>query len=115
VSGDEDYVFWAGGNCAGNCSNEAHGTCTCDGIECDSLSLYRLPTNSTDSFGRCNCDSSSYSNYDCTNSNGSSDTPFKTIYIILIAVGGAIVLAVAIGVPVYCYLQNRKRNNYERV
>jgi len=21
VSGDEDYVFWAGGNCAGNCSN----------------------------------------------------------------------------------------------
>lgn len=112
VEGDENYAIWVGGNCAGNCSDEKNGYCTCDGHECNPKTLWRLPTTADDSFGRCTCDK--YTNYDCTNNNDSSSSTFKTIYIILIAVGGAIVLAVAIGVPVYCYLQNRKRNNYQR-
>jgi len=115
VSGDSKYYIWSGRNCAHNCSNQSHGYCVCSGNECHDLSEFQPVTTTNDSFGRCECTSSKYSNFDCTNSNDSSSGAFKTIYIILIAVGGAIVLAVAIGIPVYCYLQNRKRNNYERV
>jgi len=39
----------------------------------------------------------------------------STLYIILIIIGGAIVLAILIGVPVALFLNNRKKARYERV
>ena len=72
--------------------------------------MYEFPETTDDSFGFCESCSSSNAYFNCDKSPG-----FETIYIVLAAVGGAIILAVAIGVPVYCYLQNRKRARYERV
>lgn len=122
VQGDLDYAIWVGGNCANNCGvtddadSDADGYCVCTGTDCSSGNLFKFPANGNDSFGRCTCTTSKYQNYDCTDSwNADSDSGFKAIYVILLSVGAAIILAVAIGVPVYCYLQNRKRNNYERV
>jgi hypothetical protein len=106
---NQNYGLWVGSNCANNCT--AHGTCVCNGAACTDDNLYELPTTVDDSFGVCPCEKD-YTVFDCSVEDGDD---FKTIYIVLIAVGGAIVLAVAIGVPVYCYVQNRKRSKYERV
>tara|TARA_R110002050_G_scaffold300121_1_gene467796 strand:+ start:330 stop:509 length:180 start_codon:yes stop_codon:yes gene_type:complete len=38
---------------------------------------------------------------------------FETEYIILIAVGGLLVIAIIIGVPIYCWMNRRK--DYETV
>lgn len=84
------FQIFAGLGCANNCTS--HGTCP--------------PDDGAD--GYCTCDSG-YKDFAC------STQKLKTIYIVLIAIGGAIVLAIAIGVPVGCYLKNRKRARYERV
>jgi len=90
----DSFLIWATTNqnfpCANNCSG--HGT---DDI-CD-------PTTAI-----CVC-ASGYKGFDC------SGQSLKVVYIVLIAIGGAIVLAIAIGVPIGCYIKNRKRARYERV
>lgn len=87
---ETDFEIWAGANCANNCSSS--GTC---------------PSGSAAN-GMCRCNDH-YKDFQC------STKTLKTIYIVLIAIGGAIVLAIAIGVPVGCYIKNRKRARYERV
>jgi hypothetical protein len=92
----DSFLIWATvpGNqafpCANNCS--AHGA---EDI-CN-------PTTAV-----CVC-ASGYKGFDC------SGQSLKVVYIVLIAIGGAIVLAIAIGVPIGCYIKNRKRARYERV
>jgi len=111
VNATGDYVLWSGNNCANGCSASS---CICNNAACDNTTSYQLPTTGIDSNGVCQCsDTKKANNYDCS-ALVETSSPFKTVYIVLIAVGGAIVLAVAIGVPVYCYLQNRKRD-YERL
>jgi len=131
-SNNVPYSIWFGGNCANNCSTL--GTCECQDNSCTAGSVFAQPiaTLTDDSFGKCNC--LQQTGFDCAiptptpvpapppHTPSASPTPapppdksFQTIYIVLIAVGGAIILAVAIGVPVYCYVQNRKRARYERV
>eukprot|EP01100_Stratorugosa_tubuloviscum_P001753 TRINITY_DN1397_c3_g3_i1.p1 TRINITY_DN1397_c3_g3~~TRINITY_DN1397_c3_g3_i1.p1 ORF type:complete len:505 (-),score=230.74 TRINITY_DN1397_c3_g3_i1:138-1652(-) len=86
----EEYWIWIGDygyECAANCSS--HGVCN----------VYT---------GVCACDSS-YKNYLC------SDKRLDTVWIVLIAIACAVVLAIAIGVPIACYLKNSKNNSYERV
>jgi hypothetical protein len=89
-SDSDGFEIWAGFGCAQNCSGQ--GTCALD----------------TGADGICECNSG-YKDFAC------STQKLKTIYIVLIAIGGAIVLAIAIGVPVGCYIKNRKRARYERV
>lgn len=121
VNAANDFALWSGNNCAGACnnvtqaSNTGNGYCICNGLPCDTVTTYEYPVApNTDSYGVCMCrNPSKQNNYDCS-ALVETSSPFKTVYIVLIAVGGAIVLAVAIGVPVYCYLQNRKRD-YERL
>ena len=120
VVGEPGQVFyiWAGTNCVSNCSTD--GTCNCGNGACDNSEdgIYNpIPTPDpaailylTDSYGQCACKSDDYISFDC----GIDINTFKTIYIVLIAIGGAIVLAVAIGVPIYCYLQN-KSPRYQRL
>lgn len=86
----QEYWIWVGAygyECAANCSS--HGVCN----------VYT---------GVCACDSS-YKNYLC------SDKRLDTVWIVLIAIACAVVLAIAIGVPIACYLKNSKNNSYERV
>lgn len=92
---ETDFEIWAGENCANNCSS----TATVNAGSC--------PTGSAAN-GKCSCNDH-YKDFQC------STKTLKTIYIVLIAIGGAIVLAIAIGVPVGCYIKNRKRARYERV
>jgi len=89
VNSTNPFVLWSAvnGTCANNCSN--HGICD-------------------DTSGWCNCNDG-YEKYDC------SEKVFPLVWIILIAIGGAILLAIAIGVPVSCYLKNKKKSGYERV
>ena len=112
VVGQPGQVFyiWAGANCASNCSSD--GVCNCNNGTCDDTIYNPVPINPfvTDSYGQCVCKSDDYISFNC----GIDINTFKTIYIVLIAIGGAIVLAVAIGVPIYCYLQN-KSPRYQRL
>merc|ERR1712137_1031378 len=105
------YVIWAGPNCINDCKDR--GTCVCDGGECTTGNFYTLPATTDDSYGQCPC-GKKYELMDCSAKADNGDS-FDKIYIVLIAIGGAIILAVAIGVPVYCYIQNKQRNKYERV
>jgi len=59
--------------------------------------------------GQCQC-KKGYTQVDCGKSKSS-----HLWWIIVIAVGGAIVLSIAIGVPVALYLRSRSRAKYERV
>jgi hypothetical protein len=90
VEASQDFEIWAGAGCANQCSGK--GQCPED----------------TGSNGLCSCEDH-YKDFEC------GTKTLKTIYIVLIAIGGAIVLAIAIGVPVGCYIKNRKRARYERV
>jgi len=111
-----DFSIWVGANCANNCSDGEHGDCWCNSNYCASVvsmddpisyynAFYVLPNNSTDSAGACSCSKDKYNfSFDCTQKNNGN----SALYILLIAIGGLIVLGVAIGVPIYCYLANKK-------
>lgn len=84
-----NVIIWQGATCPQNCNGK--GTCS---------SQYK-----------CECNDDYSGDYCEDHSSGG----LSTLYIILIIIGGAIVLAVLIGVPVALYLNNRKRARYERV
>jgi len=56
----------------------------------------------------CDCDKG-YSGLFCDKSG------LALVWIIIIVIVCAIILAIAIGVPVACFLRNRRRARYERV
>lgn len=119
-----DFSIWVGTNCAGNCSNNDHGSCMCSSgnttVDCSTLAtnattyrdvFYSLPSATGDSAGVCDCSDDDYSDsFDC--SQKSSPT---VLFIILIVIGGLIILFVAIGVPLYCYISNKRKERYERI
>jgi len=119
-----DFSIWLVVNCAGNCSANEHGSCLCgtaDGsnVDCDTLSnstnlypLYQnLPITTSESSGSCSCSDNDYDlSFDC--SQKSSPT---VLFIVLIVIGGLIILFVAIGVPLYCYISNKRKERYERI
>jgi hypothetical protein len=85
------YYIWANHACAQNCTykNTSEGVCNID-------------------TGYCACNSG-YSGLWCEKSG------FAVVWIILIVIAAAIVLAIATGVPIACYLKSKKRKQYERV
>jgi hypothetical protein len=92
------YYIWANEPCAYNCiapgkngaaGSTAHGNCTT-------------------SNGTCACNKH-YGGLWCYH------TGLATVWIVLIVIGCAILLAIAIGVPVALYLRSRQRARYERV
>jgi hypothetical protein len=90
----QDYYIWANIPCANNCTgvkggNTTHGTCNVD-------------------TGMCECNKG-YGDLFCDKSG------LKLVWIIIIVIVCAIILAIAIGVPVACFLRNRRRARYERV
>jgi len=91
----EEYYIWANQNCPSNCqgddvfTNTTHGNCT-------------LET------GVCVCDDH-YGDLTCTS------TGLALVWIILIVIACAIVLAILIGVPIACYMRNQKRSRYETI
>jgi len=87
----QQYYIWANHACAQNCTaaNVSHGTCN-------------------QNTGYCTCNSG-YSGLWCEKSG------LALIWIILIVIACAIVLAIATGVPIACYLKGKKRKQYERV
>merc|ERR1719197_1903323 len=104
--GESGFLVWAGLNCINNCSNSGSkdkNTCWCNGAACSanswSADMGVYPTNYSDSNGNCEC-SGSDNSYDC-NFKVSSSTQLHLIYIILIAIGGLVIIALAIGVPLY--------------
>eukprot|EP00013_Stygamoeba_regulata_P026693 CAMPEP_0177648204 /NCGR_PEP_ID=MMETSP0447-20121125/10706_1 /TAXON_ID=0 /ORGANISM="Stygamoeba regulata, Strain BSH-02190019" /LENGTH=617 /DNA_ID=CAMNT_0019150835 /DNA_START=198 /DNA_END=2051 /DNA_ORIENTATION=+ len=95
------YRIWSGDVCAGNCSStedKVQGTCEMPCPFCTD-SDYIAPT--------CVCEGN-YRGVSCDENQN-----YKLQYIILICVGGALVIFVAVGVPLYCYF-NKKRD-YETV
>lgn len=98
-----DFTIWTVENCANDCSGS--GSCTTYG------NLGDLPTKTTDVAGECSCYDDDYDqSFNCSEKTNSN----SPLYIVLIAIGGAIVLAVAIGVPVYCYFQNKRRSRFNQ-
>jgi hypothetical protein len=83
-----DYYIWANAQCPGNCST--HGTCEAETGVCTCNKHYKKTLA---------CDKKS----------------FPVVWIVIIAIAGAIILAVAIGVPVACYVKNKNKARYERV
>jgi len=91
------FYLWIGMVCPNNCEgndfassgNNTHGTCNL-------------------SSGTCTCEKH-YKNLSCTPSG------LAVVWIVLIVIACAIILAIAVGVPVACYLRNRRRARYERV
>jgi len=94
VNPNTPYYIWANEPCANMCmtpgkGNTTHGNCTV-------------------STGKCSCDKH-YGGLWCYH------TGLATVWIVLIVIGCAILLAIAIGVPVALYLRSRQRARYERV
>jgi hypothetical protein len=87
----QQYYIWANHACANNCTsaNVSRGSCN-------------------DNTGYCTCNSG-YSGLWCEKSG------LALVWIILIVIACAIVLAIATGVPIACYLKSKKRKQYERV
>jgi hypothetical protein len=85
-------LVWTGSQCPGNCSSNGN---------CDVTTTL------------CTCNKGFNGRY-CQTKN-SSHKKLSTLYIILIIIGSAIVLAILIGVPVALFLNNRKKARYERV
>jgi len=90
----QDYYIWANVPCPNNCTgvsagNTTRGTCN-------------------EGAGVCECDKG-YGDLFCDKSG------LKLVWIIIIVIVCAIILAIAIGVPVACFLRNRRRARYERV
>jgi hypothetical protein len=101
-------LLWTGSTCPGNCSNV--GDCNPTTFQCNCYDGYSGPY----------CDVSVNGPSSPPSPPGTPSPPggkkkFKTLYIILIIIGGAILLAVLIGVPVALFLNNRKKARYERV
>lgn len=108
-----DFSFWVGSNCAGNCDDQAYGICMCDNISCQNASstfsdpsvFYRIPNSLLDSGGACNCIDDDYdSSFNCSEVN----YPNFWIWITVICIIAALVIVIGIGVPVICFLTNRK-------
>lgn len=95
----EDYVVWANIACPNLCQGDdypsANATEDTKG-QCDEQS------------GVCTCDDG-YDELTCTKSG------LAVVWIVLIVIAALIILAVAIGVPVGCYLRSRRKARYERV
>jgi hypothetical protein len=95
----EDYIVWANVHCANLCEGDdyltANATATTNG-RCDAQS------------GVCYCDDD-FDDLTCTKKG------LAVVWIVLIVIAAVIILAVAIGVPVACYLRNKRRARYERV
>lgn len=109
VVASQSFVAWAGSNCL-SCKDS--GTCICDGQTCNANNQFVYPTSTNDSFGMCQCTSKDYDkSYNCSQ----NPDAFSPVYIVLIVIGGVIVIAVAIGVPLYCYVKSRKRSNYDTI
>jgi len=115
-----DFSIWVGINCGNDCDSDDHGECMCNTVPCSNLTAnntnfvayYSLPNTTEDSGGACTCSDDDYDySYDCSQKNNGN----AALYIVLIAVGGMIVLAVAIGVPIYCYISNKKASRYDRM
>jgi len=123
-----DFSIWIGSNCAGNCSEEEHGTCYCSNpaggvaIPCDQATnnfqnpaaFYTLPNNIDDSAGACTCEDDSYDeSYDCATKNN----PYLWLWILLIVIAVIFVLVIAVAVPAFFIYQQRqkKRSGYDVV
>ena len=115
-----DFSIWVGINCANDCDSDKHGECMCGTVTCNNatangtnlVAYYTLPNTTVDSSGSCTCSDDDYDySFDCAQKNNGN----AALYIVLIAVGGMIVLAVAIGVPIYCYISNKKATRYDRM
>lgn len=99
VESEVNYYIWYGTPCATNCTTSSAPGAQCS--QCTNRGSCGLG-------GACSCNKH-YTHFNC------SGNGIALIWIILLAVGGAIVLALAIGIPVGCYIKNRKRARYERV
>lgn len=102
VYATDNYWIWYGRPCAGNCTSLTTGLDDAVCLECSGHGTCQNDQ------GVCTCNKG-YKNFAC------STRGLAIIWIILISIGGAIVLALAIGIPVGCYIKNRKRARYERV
>lgn len=91
------FTIWEDTVCFNNCSGRGY---------CVGGSANDVVFNPT---GECTCNKTSgkttYENFACQTPNNHS---FQLEYTILIAVGGAILLAIVIGVPIYCLVNKRK-------
>jgi hypothetical protein len=100
-------LLWTGSVCPGNCNNA--GTCDFNTFECTC----------GDGYSGSYCQTGPPPPNQPNNPPGSPPSnpkkKFPTLYIILIIIGGAILLAILIGVPVALFLNNRKKARYERV
>jgi len=92
------YYLWVGTPCPNMCEGDDFG----DIANTTSRGVCNTQT------GQCTCNEH-YEDLYCTPSG------LKTVWIVLIVIACAIILAVAVGVPVACYLRNRRRARYERV
>jgi len=126
VPAPADFSLWIGVNCAGTCDNNDHGSCLCSDsalngttVECSSLynssyiyPLYStLPYSTAESSGSCTCTDADYAgSFDCSQKGSPT-----VLFIVLIVIGGLIILFVAIGVPLYCYISNKRKERYERI
>jgi len=91
---NQQYYIWANHACANNCTynnGTSSGSTSCN-----------------QNTGYCTC-KSGYTGLWCYSSG------MKVVWIILIVIACAIVLAIATGVPIACYLKSKKRKQYERV
>jgi len=93
----QEYYLWVNMYCPNDCQgdNFDNSSNTTNG-NCNEIT------------GICACNSGFQDIY-CSSSG------LAVVWIVLIVIAGAIILAVAIGVPVACYLRNRQRTRYERV
>jgi len=118
-----DFSIWVGVNCPGSCD---HGSCLCsisatNGTTADCTTLYSsnntyplyssLPYSTSESSGACTCSDDDYAeSFDCSQKGSPT-----VLFIVLIVIGGLIILFVAIGVPLYCYISNKRKERYERI
>jgi len=97
---NQTYYLWANSNCPNNCSGNATNS---------------SPTGSCNTTsGVCTCDSTIYTGLWCFPVENTKHK-LKAVWIVLIVLACVIILAIAIGVPVACYVKNRRRARYERV
>jgi len=93
----ETYYVWANVNCPNLCEGDDY-----------------LKANAT-SYGTCNAQTGT-----CTCDDGYGDLTctkqgLAVVWIVIIVIATIVILAIAIGVPVACYIKNKKRARYERV